>query len=103
MQAERNARMLHESIADLKRCIAKVRAKVEHEHGGRRCGMTFYCDGYCYDLRNLVEIKREYKANLKHALALMAAENLAVAHGLNDDVLHEIVDIACAPVISDDE
>jgi hypothetical protein len=88
--------MLHESIADLKRCITKVRAKVEREHGGRRCGMTFYCDGYCDDLRNLVEIKREYRANLKHALALMAAENLAVAHGLNDDVLHEIVDIVLA-------
>ncbi len=96
MQAERNARMLDESVADLNRRIVKVRAKVQREHGGKKCGKHFWCGGYCDDLqvKNLNEIKRKQAVKMEHALALMAAENLAVAHGLNNDVLHTIVDIA---------
>jgi len=89
------ARILHFHIVELDKRIEKTDTIVTHIHGGRRCGMTFWCDGYCIKVRSLVEIREEKAEKLKHALVLMAAENIALAYGLNDDVLREIVDTAC--------
>ncbi len=72
------------------RRIEKTDAKAMRIHGGRACGKHFWCGGYCDRVRDLIEIKRDQNVELKRALALMAAERLALG-GLSDDVLKMIV------------
>jgi hypothetical protein len=93
------ARILHFHIVELDKRIEKTDAIATHIHGGRRCGMTFSCGGYCVNVRSLFAIRQEKAEKLKRALALMAAEDIALEYGLNDDVLRAIVDTACENTI----
>ena len=89
------AQQLSEVIAELDRRIEKTDAKAMRIHRGRSCGKHFWCGGYCDRVRDLIEIKRDRKVDLKRALALMAAELLAF-RGLSDDMLKMIVDcVSC--------
>ena len=90
------ARVLYAHVVELDRRIKKTDAKATRIHGGRKCGKHFWCGGFCDKVRDLMEIREE---KLKRALALMAAEDIALEYGLNDDVLRAIVDTACENTI----
>ena len=95
MMMSLRAHKLSEAIAVMDRRIEKTDAKARRIHGGRSCGKHFWCGGYCDRVRDLIEEQRDLKEELGHALALMAAERLALRRvGLSDDVLKMIV--ACA-------
>jgi hypothetical protein len=96
------AQQLSKTIASLDRRIDKLDALVTVLHGGRKCGRTFWCGGYCDRVKEMVWIMEEKEEELGHALALMAAEKLAV-QGLCDDVLQMIVGYAKKCPDSDDE
>jgi hypothetical protein len=86
------AEQLCKSIAFLDRRIERTDARVIRLHGGRKCGKHFWCGGYCDRVRELMEIKEENEAELRQALALMAAERIALAQtGLPDDIVRLIV------------
>jgi len=61
----------------------------------RKCGINFWCGGYCEKVRELTIIRHNQSSELRGAMALMAAEKLSVAHELNDDVLRLIARLAC--------
>ena len=86
------AEQLSQAIAELARRIEKSHAKASRIHGGRKCGKNFWCGGYCERARDLREVKQQQERELEHALALMAAERLALAGVLPSDVLRMIVD-----------
>ena len=86
------AEQLSQAIAELGRRIEKSHAKASRIHGGRKCGKHFWCGGYCDRVRELLELKRNQEQKLDQALAIMAAERLAVI-GLSSDVLRMIVDM----------
>jgi hypothetical protein len=90
-----HADLLMKAIAELDKRIDKADAKAMRIHGGRACGKHFWCGGYCDRVRDLMELKRDQTLELKHAMALMAAEKLAT-QGLADDMLRMIVREACA-------
>ena len=87
------AEQLTATIAMLGRRIEKTDAKAIRMHGGRKCGKHFWCGGYCDRVRELMELKKNQEQKLEQALALMAAERLAVT-GLSSDVLRMIVDLS---------
>jgi hypothetical protein len=93
--ATMHADLLMNAIAELNRRIDKTNAKAMRIHGGRACGKHFWCGGYCDRARDLMELKRVQTLELHNALALMAAEKIAVTQNLNDDVLRAIVREAC--------
>ena len=86
------AEQLTEAIAELGKRIEKSHAKASRIHGGRKRGKNFWSGEYCERARDLREIKRLQERELHHALALMAAERLALAGLLPGDVLRMIVD-----------
>ena len=88
------AEQLSQAIAELARRIEKSHAKASSIHGGRKCGKNFWCGGYCERARDLREVKQQQECELHHALALMAAERLALAGVLPSDVLRMIVEHA---------
>jgi hypothetical protein len=90
-----HADLLMKAIAELDKRIDKADAKAMRIHRGRACGKHFWCGGYCDRVRDLMELKRDQTLELKHAMALMAAEKLAT-QGLADDMLRMIVREACA-------
>ncbi len=91
----RHADILHDAIVELTRRITKNREKATRIHGMRKCGINFWCGGYCDKVRELTMIRHNQSLELRGAMAHMAAEKLAVAHGLNDDVLCLIARLAC--------